>query len=150
MGPRLLERFFMGEILSRLAGTGRAEAGCLNGRSAPAALKLVLGGVSLVWVAVGFAATLRHGRQPPGRRFNSLRLTFGSWLSMALEFQLAADSVATTTAPSNQNLIQLGVIAVIRTFLNIFLGREMQPELKFEEAQRQQSQPGSPTDTSPP
>ena len=122
----------------------------------------MLEGVSLVCVALGFAATLRlsvrqtlrqsqllgPGRQSQGRRFNSLRLTFGSWLSMALEFQLAADIVATTTAPSNQNLIQLGVIAVIRTFLNIFLGREVELELKFEEAQRQQNQPGSPTDTS--
>ncbi|MCT0207510.1 DUF1622 domain-containing protein [Synechococcus sp. CS-1332] len=127
-------------------------------------LRFVLEGVSLVCVALGFAATLRqavrlnlhqslrlvHGRQPPGRRFNSLRLTFGSWLSMALEFQLAADIVATTTAPSNQNLIQLGVIAVIRTFLNIFLGREVELELKFEDAQRQQNQPGSPTDISLP
>jgi uncharacterized membrane protein len=125
-------------------------------------LRVLLEGVSLVCVALGFAATLRlsvrqtlrqsqllgHGRQSQGRRFNSLRLTFGSWLSMALEFQLAADIVATTTAPSNQNLIQLGVIAVIRTFLNIFLGREVELELKFEEAQRQQNQPGSPTDTS--
>lgn len=125
------------------------------------ALRLVLEAVSLVCVALGFAATLRlglrqirrqgrlpgHGRQSQGRRFNSLRLTFGSWLSMALEFQLAADIVATTTAPSNQNLIQLGVIAVIRTFLNVFLGREVELELKFEEAQRQQSQPSTPTET---
>lgn len=111
-------------------------------------LRVVLEGVSLVCVALGFAATLRlalrqslrrgPSRQPQARRFNSLRLTFGSWLSMALEFQLAADIVATTTAPSNQNLIQLGVIAVIRTFLNVFLGREVELELKFEEAQRQQ------------
>jgi uncharacterized membrane protein len=126
-------------------------------------LRFVLEAVSLVCVALGFAATLRlglrqirhqslllgHGRQSPGRRFNSLRLTFGSWLSMALEFQLAADIVATTTAPSNQNLIQLGVIAVIRTFLNVFLGREVELELKFEEAQRQQTEPISPTDTTP-
>ena len=116
------------------------------------ALRLVLEAVSLVCVALGFAATLRlglrqilhqarlprHGRQSQGRRFNSLRLTFGSWLSMALEFQLAADIVATTIAPTNQNLIQLAVIAVIRTFLNVFLGREVELELKFEEAQRQQ------------
>ncbi len=112
-------------------------------------LRFVLEGVSLVCVALGFAATLLQAmrqRLGPGRRreaisrrFNSLRLTFGSWLSMALEFQLAADIVATTTAPSNQNLIQLGVIAVIRTFLNVFLAREVELELKFEEAQRQQS-----------
>lgn len=113
-------------------------------------LRFVLEGVSLVCVALGFAATLlqavrqrlgpgRHRREPFSRRFNSLRLTFGSWLSMALEFQLAADIVATTTAPSNQNLIQLGVIAVIRTFLNVFLAREVELELKFEADQRQQS-----------
>jgi uncharacterized membrane protein len=121
-------------------------------------LRFVLEGVSLVCVALGFVATLlqavrqrlgpsRHRREAVSRRFNSLRLTFGSWLSMALEFQLAADIVATTTAPSNQNLIQLGVIAVIRTFLNVFLGREVELELKFEEAQRQQRLQRSTTET---
>jgi uncharacterized membrane protein len=114
-------------------------------------LRFVLEGVSLVCVALGFAATIRlalrqllrlgPSRQPPGRRFNSLRLTFGSWLSMALEFQLAADIVATTSAPSNENLIQLGVIAVIRTFLNIFLGREVEAQQTFEESQPPQSSP---------
>ncbi|MCT0207135.1 DUF1622 domain-containing protein [Synechococcus sp. CS-1332] len=44
-------------------------------------------------------------------------------VSMALVFQLGADIVATTTSPSGQNLIQLGVVAVIRTFLNLFLAR---------------------------
>ncbi|WP_094555839.1 DUF1622 domain-containing protein [Synechococcus sp. 1G10] len=108
-------------------------------------LRLVLESVSVVCVALGFLATvrqtlrLRRSSQPRGRRFNSIRLTFGSWLSMALEFQLAADIVATTTAPSSQNLIQLGVIAVIRTFLNVFLGREVEAEQKFEEAQSQQN-----------
>jgi uncharacterized membrane protein len=108
-------------------------------------LRLVLESVSVVCVALGFLATvrqtlrLRRSAQPRGRRFNSIRLTFGSWLSMALEFQLAADIVATTTAPSSQNLIQLGVIAVIRTFLNVFLGREVEAEQKLEEAQSQQN-----------
>lgn len=109
-------------------------------------LRFVLEGVSLVCVALGFAATLlqavrqrlgpgRHRREPFSRRFNSLRLTFGSWLSMALEFQLGADIVATTTAPSGQNLIQLAVVAVIRTFLNLFLAREIEAEQRLE-AQR--------------
>ncbi len=51
---------------------------------------------------------------------------------MALEFQLGADVVSTTTAPSQANLIQLGVVAVIRTFLNIFLGREIEVEQRIE------------------
>ncbi|AFY28541.1 DUF1622 domain-containing protein [Cyanobium gracile] len=120
-------------------------------------LRFLLEGVSLVCVALGFAATLRlavrqrlgpgRGRDALSQRFNSLRLTFGSWLSMALEFQLAGDIVATTTAPSNQNLIQLGVIAVIRTFLNVFLGREVELEMKFEESQRQQREQRSTTES---
>lgn len=104
-------------------------------------LRLLLEGLSVVCVALGLAVTLgqalrlrrRHGDRHP-RPFNSIRLTFGSWLSMALEFQLAADIVATTTAPSNENLIQLAVVALIRTFLNVFLAREVEAEQKLEDA----------------
>jgi uncharacterized membrane protein len=93
----------------------------------------VVGGViatfRLAWPEL---PSLRHrGRRPS----STIRLTFGSWLSMALEFQLGADIVATTTAPSGQNLIQLGVVAVIRTFLNLFLAREIEAEQRLE-AQR--------------
>jgi uncharacterized membrane protein len=69
----------------------------------------------------------------PARPSNQARLTFGSWLALALEFQLGADIVATTTSPTESNLIQLGVIAVIRTLLNIFLGREIEAEQRWEE-----------------
>lgn len=104
-------------------------------------LRPALEGLSVITVALGVLGSLRLvGRR---RSLEAIRLHLGRWLSMALEFQLAADIVATTTAPSNQNLIQLGVIAVIRTFLNVFLGREVELELKFEEAQRQQRQQSS-------
>jgi uncharacterized membrane protein len=106
-------------------------------------LRVVLEFISVVCVAIGLLVTLRQSlrlrlrRRLGGRPFNSIRLTFGSWLSMALEFQLAADIVSTTTAPSNANLIKLAVVAVIRTFLNIFLAREVEAEQKFEDEQRQ-------------
>ena len=48
-----------------------------------------------------------------------------SWLALALEFQLGADIVATTINPSWQSLGELGLLAVIRTFLNYFLQREL-------------------------
>ena len=51
---------------------------------------------------------------------------------MALEFQLGADIVATTTSPSGENLIQLGAVAVIRTFLNYFLAKEVEAERQLE------------------
>ena len=105
-------------------------------------LRLLLEGLSVVCVAIGLVVTvsqalrLRQRGYRQQRPFNAIRLTFGSWLSMALEFQLAADIVATTTSPSNQNLIQLGVVAVIRTFLNVFLAREVETEQKLEDGQK--------------
>ncbi|MEB3353384.1 MAG: DUF1622 domain-containing protein [Cyanobacteriota bacterium] len=101
-------------------------------------LRLVLEGLSIATVAVGLLATLRQSRPWPRHRHPSLtglaaaRLTFGSWLSLALEFQLGADIVATTATPSTENLIQLSVVAVIRTFLNMFLGRELEAERRFQ------------------
>jgi len=49
----------------------------------------------------------------------------------ALEFQLASDILKTAIAPTYENLIQLGAIAVIRTFLNYFLSKELKelPEM---------------------
>jgi uncharacterized membrane protein len=93
----------------------------------------VVGGVVATFrLAWSYLPSLRHRSR---RLSSTIRLTFGSWLSMALEFQLGADIVATTTAPSGQNLIQLAVVAVIRTFLNLFLAREIEAEQRLE-AQR--------------
>jgi len=52
---------------------------------------------------------------------------------MALEFQLGADIVGTATAPSESNLIKLAAVAVIRTFLNAFLARELVAERRLEQ-----------------
>jgi uncharacterized membrane protein len=62
---------------------------------------------------------------------NRIRLKFGGWLILALEFQLASDIIKTTVSPTYENLIQLGAIALIRTFLNYFLSKELNelPEL---------------------
>lgn len=66
-----------------------------------------------------------------------LRLRFGVWLAIALEFQLGADIVATTIAPTFEALGKLGAIAAIRTFLNYFLNKELVEEFR---AQRQAEQ----------
>jgi uncharacterized membrane protein len=52
----------------------------------------------------------------------------------ALEFQLGADIVATTVGPTANALIQLGLVALIRTFLNFFLGRELVEQAKLKNA----------------
>jgi uncharacterized membrane protein len=108
---------------------------------AAAAMRFVLEALSVGTVLVGLLATLRQARclRRDGNRSlrptASARLTFGSWLSLALEFQLGADIVSTTSSPSRDNLIQLAVVAVIRTFLNVFLARELEAEMRFEQDQ---------------
>jgi len=102
------------------------------------ATRFLLETLSVGTVLVGLLATANQLPRPWRRRQHSglplagVRLRFGAWLSLALEFQLGADIVATTTTPSGAHLIQLGVVAVIRTFLNLFLGRELEAETRLE------------------
>jgi len=60
--------------------------------------------------------------------YQSARLILSRFLAAALEFQLAADLLGTTVSPSWDQLGRLGAIAVIRTFLNYFLAREIREE----------------------
>lgn len=90
-------------------------------------------------LALGQQALRRNRRRLPEQPSNQARLTFGSWLALALEFQLGADIVATTINPSETNLIQLAVIALIRTFLNLSLGREIEAEQRWEEEAAQRT-----------
>jgi uncharacterized membrane protein len=101
-------------------------------------------------LALGRQALQRRGRRLPDRPSNLARLTFGSWLALALEFQLGADIVATTINPSDTNLIQLAVIALIRTFLNIFLGREIEAEQRWEEETARRAARAIPPTSAPP
>jgi uncharacterized membrane protein len=107
------------------------------------ATSLLLEGLSVLTVLAGLVAISRDalpqlGRRLPQRPSIQARLSFGSWLALALEFQLGADIVSTTVSPSEAHLIQLGVVAVIRTFLNLFLGREIEAEQRQEEASERQ------------
>jgi uncharacterized membrane protein len=45
---------------------------------------------------------------------------------LALEFELGADIVRTAITPTWQELSQLGAIALIRTFLNFFLTKDVE------------------------
>jgi len=94
-------------------------------------LSPALEGLSVITVALGVLGSLRQvGRR---RSLEAIRLHLGRWLSMALEFQVAADIVATTVNPNGETLIQLAAVALIRTILNVFLAREIAQE-RAEEA----------------
>ena len=96
---------------------------------------LALEFTAVLCIAVGFVKAfillLKRRQEHYSPMYNRLRLLFGGWLVLALEFQLAADIVKTTVAPTYENLIQLGAVAVIRTFPNYFLSKELHelPEL---------------------
>jgi len=96
--------------------------------------EVVLNALSLVCIIAGVVLSLVRSIQK--RRLSGgehplhtyFRMVFGGWLVVALEFQLAADIVGTIVSPTTAHLIELGAIAVIRTFLNYFLGKELKEE----------------------
>jgi len=52
-------------------------------------------------------------------------MTFGRWLVAGLTFQLAADIIETSITEDWQSIGRIAAIAVVRTFLNYFLDRDM-------------------------
>jgi uncharacterized membrane protein len=54
-----------------------------------------------------------------------IRLRLGRWLTLAIEFELAADILRTAVTPSWNEIGQLAAIVVLRTVLNYFLQREV-------------------------
>ena len=59
-------------------------------------------------------------------KIRAARFCFEDRLATALEFQLAADILATTVDLDLDSLIKLAIIAVIRTFVNYFLTKELE------------------------
>lgn len=73
-----------------------------------------------------FLAVLRllFGKSSDDQK-RAVYLRYLRWLIAALTFQLAADIVHTTIAPSWPEIGQLAAIAAIRTFLGYFLERDL-------------------------
>src|SRR5262245_14843204 len=74
--------------------------------------------VRLLWVVVTPGAT--HGER------KAIWRRFGLWLLIGLEFELAADIIGSVISPTWQDIGELGAIAVIRTFLNYFLEKDLE------------------------
>lgn len=58
-------------------------------------------------------------------RIDLIRLDFGRMIILGLEFIVAADVIATTTAPDYHSLGILASLVGIRTFLTFFMNREL-------------------------
>ncbi|MEO7201894.1 MAG: DUF1622 domain-containing protein [Candidatus Tumulicola sp.] len=88
-----------------------------------AALEAVYG------IGAGFFA-----RADKTRRRRQIWTRFALWLVLALEFTLAADIVRTAIHPSWTSIGQLAGIAIIRTFLNASLARDLRESQSWGEA----------------
>jgi uncharacterized membrane protein len=78
------------------------------------------GAVLALWRVI---LTARGKVGHPAKR--DIWVRFAGWIALALEFALAADIARTALAPSWDQIGQLAAIAAIRTFLNLFLGRDI-------------------------
>ena len=92
---------------------------------------LVIDAMVLVIIATGtiqaFVQGLRVMLVPSatGHERRQVWLHYARWLVAGLTFQLAADILATSIAPSWDELMRLAIVAVIRTLLNFFLERDL-------------------------
>ena len=116
-------------ILAVVAATGSAEtfAGLMNhvaqGFEALGAAILVVG---VIWSFVLTAVAARRSGWS-AKAYLVLRQAFGGTLLLGLEVLVAADLVRTVAvAPSLDNVLVLGLIVVIRTFLSFSLETEIE------------------------
>lgn len=95
-------------------------------------IKIAIEIISIAFVVIGsiraLYAYVRTFSNHAYVDFADIRLIFARYLVLALEFQLAADILATAIAPSWEAIGKLAAIAVIRTVLNYFLMKEMEKE----------------------
>jgi uncharacterized membrane protein len=92
---------------------------------------LIIDMMALLVIAVGtvemFLRCLLAVFRPSATR-QELRdgyLRYARWLIAGLTFQLAADIIETASAPTWDDIGRLAAIAVVRTFLNYFLERDI-------------------------
>ncbi len=114
-------------------------------------LRLFLEAVGALVIAAGavrgIGELLSSRVAAPEGRFVLVRLTLARYLSLALEFQLAADILSTAIAPSWDQIGKLAAIAIIRTGLNYFLAQEVRQEAPAEAPRPAREQ--APTATPP-
>lgn len=71
----------------------------------------------------GLGALLRSSTSDHDHR--TVWIRYGRWLVAGLTFQLAADIIETSITPSWEDIGRLAAVALIRTFLNFVLNREL-------------------------
>jgi uncharacterized membrane protein len=92
---------------------------------------MIVNAMALMVIAFGTIETFLRGLRglfspsTSGRELRDVYLRYARWLVAGLTFQLAADILDTATGTSWDEIGRLSAIAVIRTFLNFFLERDI-------------------------
>ncbi len=91
---------------------------------------VVIDVIALIVVVIGTVEAALGGLrlmlgEPNGHRKREVWLRYARWLVAGLTFQLAADIIETSVAPTWDDIGRLAVIAIIRTGLNFFLERDL-------------------------
>jgi len=94
-------------------------------------ISLLLEALAIIIISIGALDTIARTFGPWITRGNVQGIrraawqSFARWLLLGLEFTLAADIVRTAVAPTWDDIGMLAAIALIRTFLNYFLERDV-------------------------
>ena len=91
---------------------------------------LIIDSLALLVIAVGTFEAFVNGLRVmlfsgSGHVKRDVWLRYARWLVVGLTFQLAADIIETSISTSWEAIGRLAAIAVIRTFLNYFLERDL-------------------------
>jgi len=103
---------------------------------------LLIDAIALVMIVAGTLQALFSGlsamlSSADGHLRRDVWLRYARWLVAGLTFQLAADIIETAITSDWESIARLAAIALIRTFLNYFLERDLQ------EVRERQSEPGA-------
>jgi uncharacterized membrane protein len=91
---------------------------------------LIIGIASLIAV---FKSFLHYFYKAPKYSIETVRLQLARWLSLGLEFALAADIMRTGMNPTWNEIGQLAAIAILRTALNYFIQKEIDDAIQHKD-----------------
>jgi uncharacterized membrane protein len=92
---------------------------------------VIIDALALIIIVVGTVEAFFGGLRamlgsPSGHERRGIWLRYARWLVAGLTFQLAADIIETSITTEWQAVGRIAAIALIRTFLNYFLDRDLE------------------------
>ena len=110
---------------------------------------IAIDALALIIIVIGTVETVIKAvpmmfSSPSGHVRRDVWLRYARWLVAGLTFQLAADIIESSVTTSWEAVGRLGAIAVIRTFLNYFLERDLaETRVREREVERELTRPAT-------